>query len=59
MLSKRACAIFSGSASERTIPGSFPPSSSVTRLSVAAADSNTRFPVNVDPVNHNSYSFIG
>jgi hypothetical protein len=34
------------------MPGSFPPSSSVTRLSVAAAaDSNTRFPVNVDPVN--------
>ena len=43
-------ATFSTSTSGMTIAASLPPSSSVTRFSVGAADSITRRPVAVDPV---------
>ena len=46
----RPSAIALGSASGRTIPASLPPSSSVSRFSVSAADAITRRPVAVDPV---------
>jgi hypothetical protein len=38
MLLNKSCAIAAGSASARTIPGSFPPSSRETRFTVVAAD---------------------
>jgi hypothetical protein len=43
-------AIAGGSASARTIPGSFPPSSTVRCFRVGAADAKTLRPVSEDPV---------